>query len=152
MIPTTLKRLITSSVLYMVIALIGAVVAIIENRPANAGGFSTGLPVVRDFLYGNGTALSLPLYMLIALAIYTILAPRRDRWGTFGVAGLTIAGLLFCIGALVEPILLEIFNPASFDLSKALREVGLIIVPFLMMVFGIREWARRRRELGVSMR
>lgn len=144
MIPTTLKRLITSSVLYMVIALIGAVIAIIENRPANAGGFSTGLPVMQDFLYGNGTAMSPPLYMLVAQTIFTILAPRRDRWGTFGVGGLTIAGLLFGIGALVEPILSEIFNPATFDLPKAAIEAGLIIVPLVMMVFGVREWRRRK--------
>jgi hypothetical protein len=89
MIPTTLKQLMTSSIFYMMIALIGAVVAIIENRPANAGGFSTGLPVLQDFLYGNGTAMSPPpLYMLAALAIFTVLAPRRDRWGAFGVGGL----------------------------------------------------------------
>ena len=84
----TLKQLITSAILYMMIALIGAVVAIIENRPANAGGFGTGLPVMQDFLDGNGTAMSLPLYMLAALAIFTVLAPRRDRWGAFGVGGL----------------------------------------------------------------
>jgi hypothetical protein len=130
----------------MVIALIGAAVAIIENRPANAGGFSTGLPVVRDFLYGNGTAMSPPLYMLLAQATFTILARRRDRWGSFSVGGLTIAGLLFGIGAAVEPILFEIFNPATFDLLKAFLEAGLIIVPLVMMVFGIREWTRRRRE------
>ena len=88
MIPTTLTQLITSSILYRVIALIGAVVALLENRPANAGGFSTGLPVMQDFLYGNGTAMSPPLYMLVAQAIFTILAPRRDRWGAFGVGGL----------------------------------------------------------------
>jgi hypothetical protein len=140
MIPTTLKRLITSSVLYMVIALIGAVIAIIENRPANAGGFSTDLPVMQDFLYGNGTAMSPPLYMLVAQAIFTILAPRRDRWGAFGVGALTIAGLLFGIGASVEPILFEIFNPATFDLPKAVIKAGLIIVPLVMMVFGVREW------------
>ncbi|RPJ24182.1 MAG: hypothetical protein EHM33_18685 [Chloroflexi bacterium] len=144
--PTTLKRLITSSILYMVFALIGAVIAIMENRPAEAGGFSTGLPVLQDFLYGNGTAMSPPLYMLIAQAVLTVLAPRRDRWGAAGVGGLTIAGLLFCIGALVEPILLEIFNPLTFDLFKAVIEAGLIIVPFVMMVFGIREWTRRRRD------
>jgi len=136
----------TSSILYMVIGMIGAVVAITENRPANAGGFSTGLPVLQDFLYGNGTALSPPLYMLAAQAIFTILAPRRDRWGTFGVGGLTIAGLLFGVGMFVEPIPLEIFNPSSFELSKALIVIALIIVPFVMMVFGIREWRRRRRE------
>jgi hypothetical protein len=146
MTPITPKRLITSAVLYMVLASVGAVIAIMENRPAAAGGFSTGLPVLQDFLYGNGTAMSPPLYMLIALAIFTILAPRHDRWGVVGVGGLTMAGLLFCIGALVEPILFEIFNPLTFDLFRATIEAGLIIVPFLMMVFGIREWAGRRRD------
>jgi len=145
MIPVTLKRLITCSILYMVFAVIGAVVAIIENRPAAAGGFSTGLPVVQDFLYGNGTAMSPPLYMLIAQTVFTILALRRDRWGVIGVGGLTIAGLLFCIGAMVEPILFEIFNPAAFNLFKVVLEAGLIIVPFVMMIFGFREWIRRRR-------
>lgn len=130
----------------MPIAVMGAVVAIIENRPANAGGFSTGLPVVQDFLYGNGTAMSPPLYMLVVPAIFTVLAPRRNRWGTFGVGGLTIAGLLFGMGALVEPILPEIFNPATFDFLKALIEAGLIIVPFVMMVLGVRQWAARRRD------
>jgi hypothetical protein len=144
-IPSTHKRLVITSILYMVIALIGAMVAIMENRPAAAGGFSTGLPVVQDFLYGNGTAMSPPLYMLIALVIFTVLAFRQDRWGTVGVGGLTIAGLLFCIGALVEPILLEVLNPATFELLKALIEAGLIFLPFLMMIFGAREWSRRRR-------
>ena len=146
MIPITIKRLITSSLLYMVIAVIGAVVAIAENRPANAGGFSTGLPVLQDFLYGNGTAMSPPLYMLVAQAIFTVLALRRDRWGTFGVGGLTIAGLLFGVGMLVEPILLEIFNPASFDLLKALIVIALVIVPLVILVFGVRELRRRRRN------
>jgi hypothetical protein len=130
----------------MVLASIGAVIAIMENRPAEAGGFSTGLPVLQDFLYGNGTAMSPPLYMFIALAIFAKLAPRHDRWGVVGVGGLTIAGLLFGIGALVEPILFEIFSPAEFDLFRAVIEAGLIIVPFLMMAFGIREWAGRRQD------
>ena len=90
--------------------------------------------------------MSPPLYMLVAQAIFTVLAPRRDRWGTFGVGGLAIAGLLFAIGALVEPILFEIFSPATFDFFKATIEAGLIIVPLMMMVFGIREWTRRRRD------
>ena len=143
---TTLKRLIRSAVIYMVLASIGAVIAIIENRPAEAGGVSTGLPVLQDFLYGNGTAMSPPLYMFIALAIFAKLAPRQDRWGVVGVGGLTIAGLLFGIGALVEPILFEIFSPAEFNLFKAVIEAGLIIVPFLMMAFGIREWSGRRQS------
>jgi len=35
----------------MLFAVIGAAVAILENRPADPGGFSTGLPVLRDFLF-----------------------------------------------------------------------------------------------------
>ena len=84
--------------------------------------------------------------MLIALAILTLLAPRRDRWGGVGVVGLAIFGLCKVIGALGEPILLAILNPVTFDLSKAVIEAGLIIVPLAMMVFGIREWIRRRQE------
>ena len=145
-LPSTLKRLITSSVLYMVVASIGTIIAIVENRPAEFASFSTGLPVAQDFLYGNGTAMSPPLYMLIALGILTVLAPRRDRWGGVGAVGLVIFGLFTVIGALGEPILLEILNPVTFDLTKAVIEAGLIIVPLAMMVFGIREWTRRRRE------
>ena len=144
-IPSTLKRLIVCSVLYVVLALIATVVAISENRPAEFGGSSTGLPVVQDFLYGMGTAMSPPLYHLIAQVALTILAPRRDRWGGVGVVGLAIFGLSG-IGALGEPIILEIFNPVTFDLLKALIYTGMIIVPFAMMVFGILEWSRRRRE------
>jgi len=146
MISKTLQRLITSSVIYMVFAVIGAAIAIFENRPSDPGGFSTGLPVLRDFLYGNGTAMSPPLYMMVAQALFTVLAPRHDRWGAVGVGGLTIAGLFFCIGALVEPILFEIFNPAALNPFRGLIEAGLIIVPFVMMVFGIREWTKRRLD------
>jgi len=143
--PSTLKRLITSSILYMVVASIGTIIAIVENRSAEFGGSSTGLPVVQDFLYGMGTAMSPPLYWLMAQVALTILAPRRDRWGGVGVAGLAIFGLSG-IGALGEPINLEILNPVTFNLLNAVIQSGMIIIPFAMMVFGILEWSRRRRE------
>ena len=141
-----LRRLSTSVIFYIIFALVGAGVAVRENRPSDPGGWSTGLPALQDFLYGNGTAMSPPLYMIIAVGVFTLLATRRDRWGKVGVGGLTVCGLLFSIGALVEPILLEIFNPKQFDLFKAVIETGLIILPLLMMIFGVREWARRRRN------
>jgi hypothetical protein len=47
---------------------------------------------------------------------------------------------------LVEPILFESLNPATFVLLKALIVIALIIVPLVMMVFGIREWAGRRPD------
>jgi phosphatidylserine synthase len=87
--------------------------------------------------------MSPPLYMIIAVAVLTLLAFRRDRWGKVGVGGLTICGLLFSIGALVEPILFEIFKPEQFDFFKAVIEIGMIIIPLVMMVLGVREWKSR---------
>ena len=86
------------------------------------------------------------LAWLIAQAILTFLAPRKGRWGTIGVAGLTLFGLLSGIFSLTEPIVRRIFNPATFDPLKAVIETGIIVVPFVMMVFGILEWIRRRRD------
>ena len=143
--PSTLKRLITSSILYMVVASIGTIIAIVENRSAEFGGSSTGLPVVQDFLYGMGTGMSPPLLHLIVQVAFTMLAPRRDRWGGVGVVGLAIFGLFTVIGAVFEPIILELLNPVTFNLPRAVIQLGMIMIPFAMMVFGILEWSRRRR-------
>lgn len=134
-----LKRLVACSLVYMVIALIGAAVAIAEHRPSEAGGWTTGLPAARDFLYGNGTAMSPALYWLIAQAILTRLATRNGRWGAVGVIGLSVLGLLYGVGELIEPIVFE----ASNAFEKTII-AGLIVVPLVMMLLGILEWGRRR--------
>ena len=144
--PATLKRLIACSVLYVVWASIAAVVAIAENRAGEFAGFSTGLPALQNFLYGMGTGMSPPLLHLIVQVVFTILALRRDRWGGVGVVGLAFFGLLTVIGAIFEPINLELLNPVTFNLLKAVIQSGMIIIPFAMMVFGILEWSRRQRE------
>ena len=142
--PSTLKRLIACSVLYVVWASIAAVIAIAENRAGEFAGFSTGLPPLQNFLYGMGTGMSPPLLHLIIQVAFTILAPRRDRWGGVGVVGLAIFGLLTVIGAIFEPINLELLNPVTFNLPRAVIQLGMIIIPFAMMVFGILEGSRRR--------
>lgn len=144
--PLTLKRLMICVLLYMTLALIAAAIAIAENRPAEFGGSSTGLTVTKDFLYGMGTALSPPFYTLIIQLVFLCLAPRKDRWGTVGVLGLALIGLMTCIGALSEPINLRIFNPATFDPLKAIIMAGMILLPLAITVFGLMEWSRRRRE------
>jgi len=144
--PSTLKPLIACSVLYVVWASIAAVVAIAENRAGEFAGFSTGLPALQNFLYGMGTGMSPPLLHLIVQVVFTILAPRRDQWGGVGVVGLAFFGLLTVIGAIFEPINLELLNPVTFNLLRAVIQSGMIIIPFAMMVFGILEWSRRRQE------
>lgn len=146
--PKTLRWLITSSILYVVIALMAAFVAITENLPAQPLGESSGSgsPVWQDFLYGSGTAMSPGLPWLIAQAILTWFASRKGRWGTIGVAGLTLFGLLSGVFALAEPIVRRIFHPATFDLLKAVIETGIIVLPFVMMALGSLELARRWRQ------
>jgi hypothetical protein len=72
--PIKLKRLVLSSILYLICASIGAVVAIVLNLPAQFGGSSSGLPVVQDFIYGMGTALGPSLWWMVPHALLTWLA------------------------------------------------------------------------------
>lgn len=143
----TLRWLRTSVILYMMIALIAGGIAIAENLPSEFAGFRTGLTATQDFLYGMGTALSPPFYTLIIQLAFLLMLPRRDRWGTVGIAGLTVIGWLTCLGALSEPINRRIFSPTTFDPVKAVIMVGMILIPVAIVVFGLKEWFRRRREI-----
>jgi hypothetical protein len=67
--------------------------------------------------------------------------------GERGVLGLTVLGLITCIGALGEPINQRVFNLATFDLVKAVIMAGMILIPLVIVVFGLMEWMRRRREI-----
>jgi len=147
---TPLKLLIISSILYIVISIIATGMAISENRPAEFGGTSTNLSVVQDFLYGQGTAMSPPLYWLVIQALLTIIATRRNFWGVVGVTGLAIFGLLSGIGALGEPIIKEIFSLATFDLVKVIVQAGMIAIPFLFMAFAIMELIRRIKNRKIA--
>lgn len=145
--PTTLKRLVISSIAYIVISLIAAVVAIQANLPAQpmGEGSGSGKPVIQDFLFGGGTAMSPGLPWLIGQVILTVLVYRKNWWGTVGVVGLIIFGLLSGIFSITEPNFQKIFSLTSFDPFKAVIQTGVTVLPFVMTVFGILEWRRRRQ-------
>jgi len=123
-------------------------VAIVLNRPAQFGGSTSGLPVVQDFIYGSGTAMSPTLlWWMVPQAFLTWLAWKQtNRRSTWGVIGLTLFGATEVIGAVGEPITYELLNPSTFNLLLAVIQAGMITIPFVMMVFGIQEWRRRRSE------
>jgi len=140
-----LKRLIATSILYMIVALIAGVVAIAEDLPAQFAGSSTGLTARQDFVYGMGTALSPPLYALVLQFVLTALTRRSDGWGMLGVIGLVVMGLFTFSGALSEPIRKQLFNADTFDFPKAAIMTGMTLLPLFVVTFGILEWMRRRR-------
>jgi hypothetical protein len=146
--PIKLKRLVLSSVLYLIWASIGAVVAIVLNLPARFGGSTSGLPVVQGFIYGMGTALGPPLlWWMVPQAFLTWLAwNQMNRRSIWGVIGLPLFGAATFGGALGEPITYELLNPVTFNPLLAVIQAGLIIIPFVMMVFAVQEWRRRRSE------
>jgi hypothetical protein len=142
-----LKRLVQASILSLIWGSIATVVAIVLNLPAQFGGSTSGLPVVQDFIYGMGTALSAPLVWMVAQALLTWLAwNQRNRRSTWGVIGLALFGATTFIGTLGEPITYELLNPVTFNPLLAVIPTGMIIIGSLMMVFAIREWRRRRSE------
>jgi hypothetical protein len=147
--PIKLKRLVQSSILYLIWGSIGDVVAIVLNLPAQPfGGLTFGLLLVQDFIYGMGTALGPPLlWWLVPQAFLTWLARnQKNRRSTWGVIGLMLFGAFEFIGALGEPITYELLNPVTFNPLLAIIQAGLIIIPLVMTVFGIQEWRRRRSE------
>ncbi|HEY6539698.1 MAG TPA: hypothetical protein VIZ18_02130, partial [Ktedonobacteraceae bacterium] len=62
------NSLIITSILYLFIASIGTLIATRETLPSMTfiPAFITGKPALEDFLTGNGTALSPPLYLCLA--------------------------------------------------------------------------------------
>ena len=145
----TRKALILVSILYLLNAIIGTLLAVQANLPAEFFG-KDGKPALEDFLIGNGTALSAPLYLCIILLLFIILAFQPGRLGTLGIVGLTILGICFIVGALGEPITYKVLNPATFDLPKALVVLVEIVLPLLMVTFGTIELVNRKHMSRVN--
>ena len=137
--------LIVTSILSLVNAGVGTVIAVKENLPSVTLVFTTGKPALEDFLTGNGTALSPPLYLCIIALVLIVLAFQSKRRGMIGVVGLTILGVIFLLGELAETSTYRALNPATFDLPVALLTLTAIVLALLMMVFGVLEIVQRRQ-------
>ena len=81
--PIKLKRLVLSSILYLIWASY-AVVAIVLNLPAQFGGSTSGLPVVQDFIYGMGTSLGPPLLWWMVPQVLVMYGGNQMNWEHMG--------------------------------------------------------------------
>ena len=129
--------LIIISILSLVNGVIGTVIAVKQNLPSVTPILTTGKPPLEDFLTGNGTALSPPLYLCIITLLLIILALQQKLPGTIGVVGLTILGAIFLIGEFVETNTYRVLNPVTFNLPVALDVLTEIILALLMITFGV---------------
>jgi hypothetical protein len=99
--PTT-RRLFLVAVLINVVSVVGLVLALIFQWPAQLGGGSGNPNITAEELVANGTVTSLPLYPWIALIVFALLARSRRWWGTLAVVVLCLLGALFIFGGLGE--------------------------------------------------
>ena len=129
--------LIIIAILSLVNAAIGTTIAVKENLPSVTPILTTGKPALEDFLTGNGTALSPPLYLCIITLLLIILAFQPKLPGKIGVVGLTILGFIFLLGEFVETNTYRVLNPVTFYLPVALDVLVEIILALLMITFGI---------------
>ena len=145
--PATTRRLTIASLAYIALSLIGAVIAITQNLPAEpmGEGSGTGRPVLQEFLVGNGTAMSPGLPWLAFQAVLTLLIRRQDLWGRISVVLLGFAALLTGIFATTEPIFRRTFSAATFDPAKALVEAGMVVIPLAIVLLAVIDFRRRLR-------
>ena len=104
--PTT-RRLFSVAVLLFIASVVGGVLALVFQWPAQlsrileGGGLGSANVTVGD-LVTNGTVTSLPLGPWIALTVFALLARTRRWWGTLAVVVLCLLGVLFDFGGLRE--------------------------------------------------
>ena len=104
--PTT-QRLFSVAVLLFIASVVGGILALIFQWPAQltrtleGGGLGSPNVAVGD-LITEGTVTSLPLFPWIALTVFASLARSRRWWGTLAVVVLCLLGALFVFGGLGE--------------------------------------------------
>ncbi len=128
--------LISIAIFSLVNAAIGTTLAVKENLPSVTPILTTGKPALEDFLTGNGTALSPPLYLCIITLLLIILAFQPKWPGMVGVVGLIILGGIFLLGEFIETNTYRVLNPVTFNLPVALVVLTEIILALLMIAFG----------------
>jgi hypothetical protein len=110
--------------------------------------------VTQDFLSGGGTALSAPLVPLLIVAVFLVLASRRDGWRILATGGIILCSLLFVVAGVQEPILWRTLRSSSYGAIEiiviVLGAAGNLL-SILMLLFGIQELlarvkARKRPE------
>lgn len=102
MVNPTTRRLVSVAALTFVVSIVGLVLALIFQWPAQLGGGSGNPNITAGELVANGTVTSLPLGPWIALTVFAFLARSRRWWGTLAVVALCLLGALFIFGGMGE--------------------------------------------------
>lgn len=140
--PTT-QRLFSVCVLLFIVSVVGLVLALIFQWPAQLGGGSGNPNITAGELVANGTVTSLPLFPWIALTMFAFLARSRRWWGSLAVVVLCLLGALFIFGGLGEA-----FAPTTPYVPRAVLVAAGVVYGGLglaLLLSGIAELIDRAR-------
>ena len=127
---------------------IGTIVAIVKKLPYEVGGVGDPDNIVRDFLFGSGTALSAPFVVLVILALLLLATRRQDRWGTIALGAIALLTAVMTTFSVLEPIVLRTLRSAPFGLFTVAVVVinwGSVLLLITLIVLSILELVQRRR-------
>lgn len=123
------RRLDLAGAVSLVVAIAGTIVGWMQQWPAQFGG--AGVPgQVGSELFGKGTVLSPPLFMVIAMLVGMGLA--RLRWSISRRVGHCVAGVIGAIS--VVGSLGEVVAHATPDVPRPVQWVGLLGVALSLAV------------------
>jgi len=54
---------------------------------------------------------------------------------------------LECIGALGEPVTLQALTPATFDPLLVVTQLGMVLLPLAIVIFGVQAWRLARNRI-----
>jgi hypothetical protein len=144
--PTT-RRLFSVAVLIFIASVVGLVLALIFQWPAQLGGGSGNPNITAGELVANGTVTSLPLFPWIALTVFVLLARSRRWWGTIAVVVLCLLGALFIFGGLGEAFAPPTpFVPRAVLVAAGVVYGGLGLALVLSGIADLIDRARARQE------
>ncbi len=139
--PTT-RRLVSVGAFIWVVSIIGFLLALIFQWPAQLV-FGEPQPDVTIGDFFQGTATSIPAVPWLALGVFTLLATSRRWWGTIGVVGLSLLGVVFIFGGMGEA-----FAPPTPHVSRTVLVVAgaiYIVLGLALSLSGIAELVDRVR-------
>jgi len=143
----TTERLFSVAVLIFIASVVGLVLALIFQWPAQLGGGSGRPNITAGDLVADGTVTSLPLFPWSALTAFAGLARSRRWWGTVAVVLLCLPGALFIFGGLGEAFAPSTpYVPRAVLIAAGVVYGGLGLALLLAGVAELIDRARARRQ------
>jgi hypothetical protein len=140
--PPSLSRFVISALFYPIFAVMAALISMAEQMEPQFLGIKTGLDLIKNFLFGVGTALTPPLSLLVWFVPLVWFGRSRSNSGTSAIFfTMLLSGLCF-LNSLLSPINRQIIDAGEFDLV-AMIQMLMMLIPLAVIYFGFTEIKRR---------